>query len=134
MNIACMVSSIDNGISITGTGSPDADLSPEELRPIVDEALRPVNAGARVLAIIPDKTRDDNTHILFPMAAAALARIGVIKLDALVAQGTHSPMYDAEKLAKIGGENKDSIPNPRHHLRPSMGPARRPCSDRRTLG
>ena len=44
------------------------------------------------------------------MAAAALARIGVIKLDALVAQGTHSPMNDAEKLAKIGAENKDSIP------------------------
>ena len=45
-----MVSSIDNGISITGTGSPDADLSPEELRPIVDEALRPVNAGAACIS------------------------------------------------------------------------------------
>ena len=55
-----------------------------------------------MLAIIPDKTRDDNTHLLFPMAAQFLARRNVAQFDALVAQGTHGPMTEAQKFAKIG--------------------------------
>jgi nickel-dependent lactate racemase len=55
-----------------------------------------------VLAIISDKTRDDNTDFLFPVAAEFLARRGVASFDALVAQGTHPPMTEAQKLAKIG--------------------------------
>jgi nickel-dependent lactate racemase len=55
-----------------------------------------------VLAIIPDKTRDDNTDLLFPFATEILNARGVAQFDALVAQGTHMPMTDKEKRAKIG--------------------------------
>lgn len=96
--------------SVFGTGSAGADLTPDELRSIVEEALDGIADGSRLLAIIPDKTRDDNTHLLFPMAAEVLAAKGNSRLDALVAQGTHSAMSDAEKFAKIGGD-KNSIPN-----------------------
>jgi lactate racemase len=109
-----MTSSNEKDVFITGSGSPEADLVANEMRLIVKDALSGVPYGSRVLAIIPDKTRDDNTHILFPMAAAALAENGVAHLDALVAQGTHSPMTDAEKLTKIGAETVDSIPNLGH--------------------
>ena len=73
-----------------------------DLRHIADEALRAIPAGARVLAVIPDKTRDDNTDVLFPLVAQALAGRRVARFDALVAQGTHPPMTTAEKAAKIG--------------------------------
>jgi len=69
---------------------------------IVHEALDVIQPGERVLAIIPDKTRDDNTHQLFPIAAEFLATRGVAAFDALVAQGTHPPMSVSQKLAKIG--------------------------------
>jgi nickel-dependent lactate racemase len=72
------------------------------LREIVHQALDVIQPGERVLAIIPDKTRDDNTHQLFPIAAEFLNKRGVASFDALVAQGTHPPMSEAEKLAKIG--------------------------------
>ena len=58
--------------------------------------------GSRVLAIIPDKTRDDNTDLLFPFAATVLSKRKVSKFDGLVAQGTHPAMTETEKLAKIG--------------------------------
>ena len=69
---------------------------------IVTEALEVIQPGERVLAIIPDKTRDDNTHQLFPIANRVLTSRGVAAFDALVAQGTHPPMSEAQKLAKIG--------------------------------
>ena len=86
-------------VTTIGTGSPTSDLSDEQLREIVRESLADIPRDARVLAIIPDKTRDDNTHILFPAAAETLA---AHQFDALVAQGTHSPMSRDEKLKKIG--------------------------------
>ena len=76
-----------------------------DLRAIVHDALAVVQPGDRVLAIIPDKTRDDNTDLLYPMAADFLARRGVASFDALVAQGTHPPMSYAQKLSKIGLES-----------------------------
>lgn len=88
--------------TVVGQGSPELDLSDAELRPIVEAALQRIQPGSRVLAIIPDKTRDDNTDILFPMAAEFLAQKNVSQFDALVAQGTHPPMTDAQKRAKIG--------------------------------
>jgi nickel-dependent lactate racemase len=91
--------------TIVGQGSPDLDLSNAELRAIVEPALQNIKPGARVLAIIPDKTRDDNTDVLFPIAAEFLARKNVAQFDALVAQGTHPPMTDAQKRAKIGAGN-----------------------------
>ena len=90
-----------------GTGSPDADLSATELREILERALLRVAPGARVLAIIPDKTRDDNTSTLFPLAAKILQGRQVAQFDALVAQGTHGPMSMAEKLSKIGVHGAD---------------------------
>ena len=93
---------------IIGKGAPKADLSADELRAIVEESLTEIAPDSRVLAIIPDKTRDDNTDLLFPFAARFLAGRKVEKFDALVAQGTHAQMSSAEKCAKIGigdGEN-----------------------------
>jgi len=73
-----------------------------EFTGLIEEALQVVQRGERVLAIIPDKTRDDNTHELFPVANECLTRRGVAAFDALVAQGTHPPMSRAQKLSKIG--------------------------------
>ena len=100
--------------SVIGKGSPDSDLSPGELRAIVEEALACVQPGARVLAIIPDKTRDDNTDLLFPFAAEILAARNAAQFDALVAQGTHPPMTDAEKRAKIGLRDGSEAPGLGH--------------------
>lgn len=77
-------------------------LSPTILADKVREALDAIKPGERVLAIIPDKTRDDNTDLLFPIATEFLSRRGVAAFDALVAQGTHPPMSQAQKLNKIG--------------------------------
>ena len=88
--------------SFFGQGSAESDLSPAELRQILERGLLRIAPGARVLAIIPDKTRDDNTDLLFPFAAELLSARPVAQFDALVAQGTHGPMSDAEKRAKIG--------------------------------
>jgi nickel-dependent lactate racemase len=77
-------------------------LGADEMRQIVQEALAGVRPGTRVLAVIPDKTRDDNTDLLFPMISQTLAARGAAQLDALVAQGTHPPMTAVEKRAKIG--------------------------------
>jgi nickel-dependent lactate racemase len=88
--------------TLVGTGSPSALLTPADMRRIVQDAIRNVPARARVLAVIPDRTRDDNTDVLFPIISQELAAIGASRFDALVAQGTHPPMTNAEKRAKIG--------------------------------
>jgi lactate racemase len=77
-------------------------LTVADVREIVWQALEVIRPGERVLAIIPDKTRDDNTHELFPIANEFLEKRGVASFDALVAQGTHPPMSAAQKLSKIG--------------------------------
>src|SRR5213595_3736813 len=96
--------------SIVGRGAPDLVLAPDELRTILAQAFLTIAPGARVLAIIPDKTRDDNTDLLFPFATELLAARGVAQFDALVAQGTHVPMTEAEKLTKIGAHDRASMP------------------------
>src|ERR1700753_145697 len=87
---------------VVGKGEPELDLAPEELRAIAVQALSCIARGERVLAIIPDRTRDDGTDLLFPFAAEILCERVVAEFDALVAQGTHAPMSDAEKRAKVG--------------------------------
>lgn len=82
-------------------------LSAAEMRQIVREALAGVAPGTRVLAVVPDKTRDDNTDLLFPMVSQELAARRAARLDALVAQGTHPPMTEAEKRVKIGAGTAD---------------------------
>ena len=96
--------------STVGKGAADLDLTPGELRAIVEQALLTVGPGARVLAIIPDKTRDDNTDLLFPFTAEILAANGAEQFDALVAQGTHMPMTDEEKRTKVGLSEGASLP------------------------
>jgi len=96
--------------STIGKGGPDLELSATELRAIVEQALLTIGPDARVLAIIPDKTRDDNTDVLFPFAAEILAARNVAQFDALIAQGTHMPMTEAEKRAKIGLADGQSAP------------------------
>src|SRR5438128_1993302 len=96
--------------SFIGRGSPEFDLLPGELREILEQALLRIAPGARVLAIIPDKTRDDNTDILFPFAAEILSERKVAQFDALVAQGTHVAMTANEKRLKIGLSNGVAAP------------------------
>jgi nickel-dependent lactate racemase len=87
---------------VVGRGAPTLSLSAEELRVIVAEALDGIEIGERVLAIVPDKTRDDNTDLLFPFASEILTQKKVAQFDALIAQGTHGPMTESEKREKIG--------------------------------
>jgi nickel-dependent lactate racemase len=96
---------------VVGNGAPESDLSADELRVIVEESLTEIAPNSRVLAIVPDKTRDDNTDLLFPFAAEVLAERKVERFDALVAQGTHAPMTFGEKRAKIGIGDGEIIPN-----------------------
>src|SRR5690349_2629142 len=88
--------------SVLGTGAATADLNAGDMRPIVEEALHGIKAGSRVLAVVSDRTRDDNTPELFPLVSQTLARLGASSLDVLIAQGTHVAMNDADKRAKIG--------------------------------
>lgn len=97
-------------IACIGTGAPNLELSGDELRAILEEALSPIASGARILAIISDKTRDDNTDVLFPLAAEILAARNIGQFDALVAQGTHMPMTVEEKRSKIGAQNGKTVP------------------------
>ena len=88
---------------IVGEGSATSDLSPTDLFAILEQALRQIKRGQRVLAVVPDKTRDDNTDLLFPEAARLLKDRDVGCFDALVAQGTHPPMTISQKEHKLGG-------------------------------
>lgn len=94
----------ENKISmrIFGKGAPDLNLSVDEMHQIVGQSVASIPLNAKVLAIIPDTSRDDNTHILFPKIAEFLPN-----LDVLVAQGTHPPISASEKLQKIGLEKFD---------------------------
>ena len=85
-----------------GEGSADTDLNHEQLSAIVEQALEIIKPGERILAIIPDKTRDDNTDILFPISSRILDQRSVKCFDALVAQGTHPPMSPEQKIFKLG--------------------------------
>lgn len=93
-----------------GRGAADADLTPEDFRRIIGEAFANIQPGTRVLAVVPDKTRDDNTDILFPIAAEILAERGAARLDAIIAQGTHIPLSDADKREKIGADGPEKLP------------------------
>lgn len=95
---------------IYGKGAADFALTVAEVSQIISRSFAEIAFGERVLAIIPDQTRDDLTSILFPFVAANLEKKGVRKFDALVAQGTHAPMSEAEKLKKIGADKVQISP------------------------
>jgi nickel-dependent lactate racemase len=90
---------------VIGEGSANSPLTAATQADIVLQALETISPGSRVLAIIPDKTRDDNTDFLFPIAVDFLTKRRVATFDALVAQGTHPPMSVDQKYAKIGLNN-----------------------------
>ena len=92
-------------VRLRGEGSAESRLTPAALTVIVEETLEEIRPGDRVLAIVPDKTRDDNTDFLFPVAADFLNRAGVAAFDVLIAQGTHPPMSDSQKASKLGLES-----------------------------
>jgi nickel-dependent lactate racemase len=94
---------LDSGNAV-GQGGPQADLTARDLLAILRQALSPIPNNSSVLAIIADQTRDDNTPILFPFAAEILHEKRLRKFDALVAQGTHSPMTETDKRTKIGAD------------------------------
>ena len=96
--------------SLVGRGSAQSDLSASDLREILADSLAGISRGSKVLAIVADKTRDDNTNVLFPWAAQILKEHNIGRYDALIAQGTHSPMSDQEKRIKIGGVLGTPIP------------------------
>src|SRR5260221_9691486 len=105
MRSALMIETFE--ATVVGQGRPASSLSASDLRTIVEQALANVPQGARVLAIVPDKTRDDNTHLLFPMAAQVLAARKVAQFDVLIAQGTHPAMTESQKREKIGHGSKE---------------------------
>lgn len=94
---------------LIGNGSPESDLSSAELFEIIEKSLEEIPAKSNVLAIVPDKTRDDNTDLLFPFAAGFLNQKKIEKLDALIAQGTHPPMTTLEKRSKLGVGDGETI-------------------------
>ena len=90
---------------VVGQGSPHGGLTATTLADIVEQALGVIEVGERVLAIVPDKTRDDNTDILFPITSSLLRDRVVKSFDVLIAQGTHPPMSEVQKLSKLGLNN-----------------------------
>jgi nickel-dependent lactate racemase len=89
---------------VIGEGSRHSNLGRPALRDIVARSLDAIPEGSRIIAIIPDKTRDDITSVLLPMAIDELASKRLSRFEVLVAQGTHAAMTDAEKNAKAGRE------------------------------
>lgn len=98
--------------AVYGFGSAESELSPNDLAETLKNSLAGVGKNLRILAVVPDKTRDDITHLLFPLAAEILSRKGAAKYDILIAQGTHARMNEAEKLAKTGIKNIEEFPVP----------------------
>src|SRR5690349_2014952 len=92
---------------LVGEGSSAASLDVGQFRQIAADALRSIRPGARVLAVVSDRTRDDNTDLLFPVVSQELARLGASQFDALIAQGTHPAMRDEHKREKIGAGRAD---------------------------
>ncbi|MDI1240681.1 MAG: lactate racemase domain-containing protein [bacterium] len=93
---------IQQRTGIFGEGSGGTPMGLAAVRRIVSQSVECVSPGARVVAIVPDKTRDDITNILLPMAIDELADRRLASFEVLIAQGTHSAMTPAEKDAKTG--------------------------------
>jgi len=88
--------------TVIGQGGPQADLGPSDLRHTLLQALSPIPSRSSVLAIVADETRDDNTPVLFPLAAEILSGKTLKRFDVLIAQGTHAAMSDSSKRRKLG--------------------------------
>lgn len=94
---------------VRGVGGAEVDFDPASIRAIVKETLASYSLGSRALAIVPDKTRDDLTDVLFPILCQELPE-SLRRIDVLIAQGTHPPMSEQEKRRKIGAVGHSSLP------------------------
>ncbi|MHB8293445.1 MAG: lactate racemase domain-containing protein [Acidimicrobiales bacterium] len=98
-----------------GAGSPGAELSDEELVEVLTAGLdREGLRDARVLAIIPDRTRT------FPHARVARLLAGVVdrrgcSLDYLVALGTHAPLAGKDLRNLVGLDSTSSVQRVENH-------------------
>jgi nickel-dependent lactate racemase len=99
-----MTSATETTSAVGGRGDPSCDLTQADLHSILLEALASISPGSSVLAVVADKTRDDNTNVLFPIAAQILAPRRLRNLDVLIAQGTHQPISEKDKREKIGAD------------------------------
>jgi nickel-dependent lactate racemase len=87
---------------VIGKGSTERNLSPDEMREIVAQAVELAHIdGRRVLVVIPDGTRTMPMPTMFNLFREFL-RPRVKSLDYLVALGTHRLMNDAELTRLIG--------------------------------
>ncbi|MGE5608988.1 MAG: lactate racemase domain-containing protein [Bacillota bacterium] len=85
-------------------------LSPDQLLAAVRRSLAPFPKVKSVLLLHPDYSRTDFTDVLFRLIYQTLAGRGLRRLDTLNAAGTHRPMSEKEKLAKLGIENRAQYP------------------------
>jgi nickel-dependent lactate racemase len=81
---------------LIGKGNKDELIDGASIREIVRASVEewPVRASARVLGIIPDKTRTFSPQVIHELLAACQDR--GYQLDFLIATGTHAAMTDAE--------------------------------------
>lgn len=81
---------------LTGKGSRDELMDAVSIREIVRTSVEewPIHAPARVLGIIPDKTRTFSPQVIHELLSACQDR--GLHLDFLIATGTHVAMTDAE--------------------------------------
>lgn len=87
---------------VIGKGSAERNLSSDELRAIVAEAVESAAIdGKRILIIIPDGTRTMPMPTMFSLFQELL-RPRVPALDYLVALGTHALMTDAQLTRLVG--------------------------------
>ena len=90
----------------------------EEACAVVAEALRASPAGERrFLVLVPDSTRKAPVADVFRAIHDAVEG-RADRVDAMIAQGTHGPMSEAEKTAWVFGQEPLS---PQHRLRPRLG-------------
>jgi nickel-dependent lactate racemase len=88
--------------AIFGKGSADANLSDQDVRSIIAEAVAAFDAGGkRVLVIIPDGTRTAPVPLVFRIIQESLYRRAT-SLDYLIALGTHQPMDETAIDALVG--------------------------------
>lgn len=84
-----------------GAVAADGGLLSEDLiRETLHDGLAGQFAGARVLALIPDRTRTLPLPQLFPLLVECLA--DTRQLDFMVALGTHPPLSEAELCGLVG--------------------------------
>ena len=87
---------------VTGLGYKDKFLSDEEISLLVRESLASENLdGKKVLVIIPDLTRTAPIPRFFRLISREL-RHRAVKLDYLVALGTHQPLSENELCQLVG--------------------------------